>query len=136
MWCGSKDMGYSPVDNVHIWVEVCCVCVPITFTIPRYGIFQTSINHIFATTTHIIKIVSESNYPILTLPFYSSLGCYHHIFSSYPASCIFHIMHLRCLFTLQKIISSHPLHISSKLFQIMISPSSYSNFPAYGYVTT
>ena len=126
MWCGCKDMSYPTVNNVHIWVDsVLCMCTH-HICIPRYGIFHPSTNHIFATTPHFIKIISESDSPILKLHLASLLAFQYLICSSYPVTCILHLTHLICLFTLQKIISFQPLHISSKLFQNLIPPAWYS----------
>ena len=113
-------------QQLQIWIFgwiVCCVCALITFAFPRYGIFHPSTNHIFATTPHFIKIISESDSTILKLHLASLLACHYLICSSYPVTCILHLTHLICLFTLQKIISLQPLHISSNLFQNLISPA-------------
>ena len=88
---------------------------------PNMHFINCWITHIFTTTPHFIKLISESNSPILILHSTSSLACFYLIFSSYPATCILHLTHLICLFTLQNIISLKPLHISSKLIQNLIS---------------
>ena len=90
---------------------------------PNMHIINCWITHIFTTTPHFIKSISESNSPILILHSASSLAYHYLICSSYPVKCILHLTHLICLFTLQKIISLQSLHISSKLFQNLISPS-------------